>query len=105
VPDTDKIGTHVRRALGAQYALMPGSELATALENVATAQAFDDLYHFESADSRNASAAVDLNLALESDALFVARLYRRPVASADAPPCGEDSPWRLELHQLAGRSV
>ncbi len=106
VPDLEKISGQVKRVLASEYALMPDAELATALENVATAGGLEGLYRFESLDSRDAEAPVQLNLVLETDALFLARLYRQPAASGDgAPACAGDSPWRLELRELTGRSL
>ncbi|MFI5317201.1 MAG: tetratricopeptide repeat protein, partial [Myxococcota bacterium] len=106
VPDLAKIERGLRRVFAAQYSVMSGTDLGKALENVATSGAIDRLYHFESERSLDATSAVELNLALGSDALFLARLVRLPGPGAEgAASCGADSPWRLELRQLAGRSA
>jgi tetratricopeptide (TPR) repeat protein len=106
VPDLRKLERGLRRVFESQYALASPAELAKALDNVATAGALDRLYRFESQRSLDADAAIELNLALGGDALFLARLQRRPGPSAGtAVSCGADAPWRLELRQLAGRSA
>ncbi|HKC49984.1 MAG TPA: tetratricopeptide repeat protein, partial [Myxococcota bacterium] len=107
VPDLGKMERGLRRVLESQYELMSRGELAKALgDNVATAGAIDRLARFESPTSLDSDAAVELNLALGGDALFLARLERQPRESAGTTlRCGSDAPWRLELRQLAGRSA
>ena len=106
VPDLGRMERGLRRVFESQYSVMSQAELAKALDNVATAGSIDALYRFESPRSLDADSAVELNLALGGDALFVARLERHPGQSAGtALGCGLDTPWRLELRQLAGRSA
>jgi tetratricopeptide (TPR) repeat protein len=105
VPDLAKMERGLRRVFESQYALASPAELAKALDNVATAESLDRLYHFDSQRSLDASAAIELNLALGGDALFLARLERRPGPSAGTSvSCPSEAPWRLELRQLAGRT-
>jgi serine/threonine-protein kinase len=106
VPDLQKMERGLRRVFESQYSVMTPAELDKALDNVASAAGIDALYRFESERSLDVGTAVELNLALGSDALYLARLERRPHASVGiAAACSADAPWRLELRQLAGRSA
>ena len=105
VPDRARLDQALARAIGGQYALVPRKEVDAALENLANSALVTALLRFERESSLDANAVSDANLALGSDALFLARIERVPdPRSEGASACGGETPWRLELRQLSGRS-
>ncbi|HTO07638.1 MAG TPA: protein kinase, partial [Myxococcota bacterium] len=102
-PDLARLEGELRRVVESRYGALSPAETAKALENPATSEALDKLYRFDgSAESVNMSSVVELNLALGTDALYLARLQREPLARF-GNACSGDAHWRLELRQLAGR--
>lgn len=105
IPDPASLDRALARAIGAQYALLPRGELRAALANSANEALVGSLLAFGSKRSLDASAVTQVNLAIGSDALFLARVERSPRRTGeDAVSCGGDTPWRLELRQLSGRT-
>ncbi len=105
VPDRVALDRALGQVIGGQYALVPRAELDEALENLANRSLVAGLLAFERQDSLDANSVSDLNLALGGDALFLARIERVPDARAEAAAqCSGETPWRLELRQLSGRS-
>ena len=105
VPDRARLDAALGQAIGGQYALLPRKEIDEALKNLASRALVAELLEFERQDSLDASAVSELNLALGTDALFLARIERVPdERSEPAARCGGETPWRLELRELSGRS-
>ncbi|MEX2208260.1 MAG: protein kinase [Myxococcota bacterium] len=106
VPNRDALDRALGRAIGGQYALIPRGEIEEGMKNSANRSLIAGLLAFERQDSLDANALSDMNLALGSDALFLARIERTPggATAESASRCGGETPWRLELRQLAGRS-
>jgi len=105
VPDRASLDAALARVIGTHYVLLSRSELRTALANSANEALVDSLFAFGSNGALDPTAVAQANLALGSDALFVARIERAPRRSGpDSVSCGGETPWRLELRQLAGRS-
>jgi len=105
VPDRARIDAALARVIGAEYALLPRKDLAGALENAANEALVASLFKFESEASLDAAGVNQANLAIGSDALFLARVERAPRRGAATDvSCGGETPWRLELRQLSGRS-
>ena len=103
VPDLEKISGQVKRALASEYALMPDAELATALQNAASADGLEGLRTCAHLQRRSPGAAEPR--ARERRALPRAALSQSRRERRRRPRCTGDSPWQLELRELAGRSV
>ncbi len=105
IPDHAALDRALANAIGAQYDLIPRKDLASALANLADRERVDALLRFERRASLDATTVAEANVALDSDALFLARVERAPRRADDGSAiCGGETPWRLELRQLSGRN-
>ncbi len=105
VPDRAALDRALAEAIGAHYAPIPPKELDRALDGLANRSLVAQLLAFERKSSLDADSVSDLNVSLDSDALFLARVEREPDESVDpSARCGGTTPWRLELRQLSGRT-
>jgi tetratricopeptide (TPR) repeat protein len=102
-PDLERIGASLDRALSLRFTRVPPA----APELPAHRARVEQLYDFEHPGSLDAQTIADVNAALDTDAVFVARLLRKPPAPEDleqvSAACADPTRLELEVRMLAGR--
>ncbi len=104
IPDAAALEAALAHALARRFELRPLPEHELRLLEGRLA----GLWRFGGAGSLDPAAIAAANLALDTNAVFLARLRVGPRPAAEARdgvalPCGGGRPWELELRMLSGR--
>ena len=97
VADLDRLEQELEQAIATHHGLGTVMSVESYVEPLMA-----QLRDFDSRLALEAAAIVDVNLALASDALFVARIAPRRRGSEDVAICGAQDFYELELRMLAG---
>ncbi|MFQ5417870.1 MAG: protein kinase [Myxococcota bacterium] len=100
-PDMERISRSLDRALAGAFQLVG----AAPIENPVLADQLLELYDFDDRASLDADVIASVNQALGTDAFFIARLDRAPLAADDGPTsgaCADTGRFEIDVRMLAG---
>ncbi len=98
--DTTSLGNVLKEALEAEYDLTEASSLG---DNFA--REVENLFEFDAKSSLSVRTITDLNITYDSDAVFLARLARKPAdPAAVSGSCWSADHYELRMRRLAGRT-
>jgi tetratricopeptide (TPR) repeat protein len=102
LPDVSDLAASLERDLGERFQLVDGRSA----DSPALRSALDQLYAFESEASVSSSAIANVVTAVGTDAIFVARLVRRPAPVANpsevSASCADPKRFEIEVRMLSG---